>query len=290
MRKIGKFSRVMAGTMTWGSWGKKCSTPQMVELMWHCLEHGLSSFDHADIYGSYSTEADFGKAFAQSGIGRDQIQLVSKCGIQLTRGRDNQINHYQYDRDYIVRSVEASLKNLKTDHLDLLLLHRPSPLMDPGKIAGAILPLLESGKILEFGVSNFSPSQIALLETALPVSGNQIEFSLTHREPMYDGSLDDMMAHKRLAMAWSPLGEFFREDNGSTKRIAKAMDPLMEKYGVDANQLLLAWILRHPAGIHPVIGSTDKERIRLLAKATEIELELQDWFGLLVAAQGHDVP
>src|SRR5690606_38414590 len=133
-----------------------------------------------------------------------------------TRVRDNQFNHYQYDRNYIVRSVEASLKNLKTDHLDLLLLHRPSPLMDPGEIAGAILPLLESGKILEFGVSNFSPSQIALLETALPVSGYQIEFSLTHTEPMYDGSLDVMMALTRLAMAWSPLGACFREENART--------------------------------------------------------------------------
>src|SRR5690606_26704372 len=223
MRKIGKFSRVIAGTMTWGSWGKKHSTPQMVELMWHCLEHGLSSFDHADIYGSYSTEADFGRAFAQSWIRREQVQLVSKCGIQLTRGRDNKLNHYQYDRDYIVRSVENSLKNLKTDHLDLLLLHRPSPVMDPGESAAATVPLLEPGKILEFGVSKSSPSQIALLETALPVSGNQIEFSLTHPAPMYDGCLDDMMIHKRLAMAWSPLGEFFREDNFMTQRIAKAM-------------------------------------------------------------------
>lgn len=290
MRKIGKFSRVLAGTMTWGSWGKKLSTPQMVELMWHCLEHGLSSFDHADIYGSYSTEADFGQALAQSGIRREQIQLVSKCGIQLTRGRDNKINHYQYDRDYIVRSVEDSLRKLKTDHLDLLLLHRPSPLMDPGEIAAAIVPLLEQGKIAAFGVSNFSPSQVALLETAVPVSANQIEFSLTQRAPMYDGNLDDMMAHKRLAMAWAPLGEFFREDNDRTRRIAKAMGPLREKYGADPSQLLLAWILRHPAKIHPVIGSTDKERIRLLAEAVSMELELQDWFGLLVAGQGHEVP
>src|SRR5690606_39766837 len=124
--------------MRWCSWGKKWYTPQMVEWMWHCLEHGRSSFDHADSYGSYTTEADCGKAFAQSGIGRDQIQLVSKCGIQLTRGRDNQINHYQYDRDYIVRAEAASLTNLKTDPLDWLLLHGPRALMHPGDTAAAI--------------------------------------------------------------------------------------------------------------------------------------------------------
>lgn len=290
MRKIGKFSRIISGAMTWGLWGKKLSTPQRVDLLCHCVESGLSTFDHADIYGSYTTEADFGRALVQSGMRREQIQLISKCGIQLTRGRDNWINHYQYDREYIVRSVEGSLNNLKTDHLDLLLLHRPSPLMEPGEIARAILPLLESGKILGFGVSNFTPSQITLLETALPVSGNQIEFSLTHTAPMFDGSLDDIMTHGRMAMAWSPMGDYFKGGDLRAQRIEKALLPLKEKYGAAENQLLLAWILRHPARIHPVVGSTDKERIGLLARAADIELDLQDWFSLLVAAQGHDVP
>lgn len=258
--------------------------------MHHCIEHGITTFDHADIYGSYSTEADFGKAYADSGIPRENIQLVSKCGIQLTRGRDNKINHYQYDKDYIVWSAEESLRKLKTDYLDLLLLHRPSPLMEPFEIAGAIAPLLESGKIKEFGVSNFTPSQVAMLEKAIPVSANQVEFSLTHENPLYDGTFDDCIANKRLAMAWSPLGSLFRKKGKKTKRIQKAMAPLMEKYGADESQLLLAWTLRHPAKIYPVIGTTNKERIALSAKATEIELELQDWFALLVASQGHDVP
>lgn len=290
MRKIDKFSRIVSGTMTWGSWGKQLSQKEMVELMHHCIENGLTTFDHADIYGSYSTEADFGNAFADSGINREDIQLVSKCGIQLTRGRDNKINHYQYDKDYIIWSAEQSLKKLRTDHLDLLLMHRPSPLMEPFEMAEALQHLLDSGKVKQVGVSNFTPSQVAMLEKAIPVTANQVEFSLTHDEPMYDGTFDDCIAGKRLAMAWSPLGDFFREKDGRTKRIAKVMGPLMEKYGADESQLLLAWILRHPANIYPVIGTTSKERITLSAKAAQIELELQDWFALLVASQGHDVP
>ena len=290
MRKIGEFSRIICGTMTWGPWGKKFSIPEMTELMWHCVEHGLSSFDLADIYGGYTNEADFGKALAQSGLDRDRIQLTSKCGIQLAKGRDNKINHYQYDRDYITWSVEESLRKLNTDHLDLFLLHRPSPLMDPMEVAEAIGPLLASGKIRRFGVSNFSPSQIAMLETAVPVEANQIEFSLTCLEPMYDGNLDDMIARQRIAMAWSPLGILYREEGPRNKRIRKAMGPLMEKYGANESQLLLAWILKHPAQVHPVIGTTDKDRIRLSAQAAKIELEPQDWFALLKASQGHDVP
>lgn len=290
MQKTDKFSRIVSGTMTWGSWGKELSKNEMIDLMHHCIEFGLTTFDHADIYGSYSTEADFGKAYAESGIERENIQLVSKCGIQLTRGRENKINHYQYDKDYIIWSAEESLRKLKTEYLDLLLLHRPSPLMEPFEIAEAISTLLESGKIKQFGVSNFTPSQVAMLEKAIPVSANQVEFSLTHKDPMYDGTFDDCIGNKRLAMAWSPLGSLFRKKGKKAKRIRKAMKPMMKKYAADESQLLLAWILKHPANIYPVIGTTNKKRIELSAQAAKMELELQDWFALLAASQGHDVP
>ena len=290
MEQTTKFSRMISGAMTWGSWGKKLSKKEMMELMHHSIECGLTTFDHADIYGSYSTEADFGAAFGDSGIKRDSIQLITKCGIQLTRGRDNRINHYQYDKDYIIWSAEESLKKLKTDYLDFFLIHRPSPLMNPNEIAEAARHLLVSGKIKQFGVSNFTTSQMAMLEKAVPVEGNQVEFSLTHHDPMYDGVFDDCIANKRMAMAWSPLGSFFREDDEQGARIKAAMEPLKNKYDADESQLLLAWILKHPAKVHPVIGTTNKKRMELAAKAIKIDLELQDWFDLLVAAQGHDVP
>ncbi|MER3319630.1 MAG: aldo/keto reductase [Allomuricauda sp.] len=290
MKQTTNFSRIISGAMTWGSWGKKLSKNEMIDLMHHGIECGLTTFDHADIYGSYSTEMDFGEAFGDSGIKREDIQLITKCGIQMTRGRDNRINHYQYDKDYIIWSAEESLKKLKTDYLDFFLMHRPSPLMEPEEMAEAAQQLLQSGKIKQFGVSNFTTSQVAMLETAIPVEGNQVEFSLTHHNPMYDGTFDDCIANKRIAMAWSPLGSFFREKDEQVTRIKEAMGPLMEKYDADESQLLLAWILQHPAHVHPVIGTANKKRMELAAKASKIELELQDWFTLLVAGQGHDVP
>ncbi len=290
MEQTTKFSRVISGAMTWGSWGKKLSKKEMMELMHHSIECGLTTFDHADIYGGYTTEADFGAAFGDSGIKRETIQLITKCGIQLMDRKKNRINHYQYDKDYIIWSAEESLKKLKTDYLDFFLIHRPSPLMNPNEIAEAARHLLVSGKIKQFGVSNFTTSQMAMLEKAVPVEGNQVEFSLTHHDPMYDGVFDDCIANKRMAMAWSPLGSFFREDDEQGARIKAAMEPSKDKYDADESQLLLAWILKHPAKVHPVIGTTNKKRMELAAKAVKIDLELQDWFALLVAAQGHDVP
>lgn len=290
MEQTTKFSRIISGAMTWGSWGKKLSKNEMIELMHHSIECGLTTFDHADIYGSYSTEGDFGAAFRDSKIKREDIQLITKCGIQMTRGRNNKVNHYQYDKDYIIWSAEESLKKLHTDYLDLFLMHRPSPLMHPDEMAEAAQYLLQSGKIKQFGVSNFTTSQVAMLENAIAVEGNQVEFSLTHHDPMYDGTFDDCITNKRMAMAWSPLGSFFRETDEQVERIKEAMPPLMEKYNATESQLLLAWILKHPVNVHPVIGTTNKKRIEQSAAAVKIELELQDWFTLLVASQGHDVP
>jgi len=290
MQDTDYYSRIIAGAMTWGSWGKKLPKKEMIDLMLHCVENGLTTFDHADIYGDYGTESDFGKAYTESGIERSSIQLISKCGIQMTSGRDNRLGHYEYNKEYIIWSAEESLKKLNTEYLDLLLLHRPSPLMEPFEIAEAINQLLESGKIKQFGVSNFTPSQITMLEKAIPVLGNQVEFSLSHDAPMYDGTFDDCIANGRMAMAWSPLGSVYREDNEQTRRIKGTITVLAEKYNVEEGQLLLAWILKHPAKVHPVIGTSNKDRIALSAKAAEIELELQDWFTLLASSQGHPVP
>nr|WP_299386611.1 aldo/keto reductase [Allomuricauda sp.] len=284
------YSKVIVGTMTWGSWGKQLSTKAMTELFLQCLEMGLTTFDHADIYGDYTTEAEFGKAFAASGVDRSKIQLVTKCGIQMTSGRKNAIKHYEYSSDYILWSAEESLRKLKTDYLDLFLLHRPSPLMDPDEVAKAINTLLESGKIKQFGVSNFTPSQINLLEKNLAVEANQVEFSLTHLDPIYDGTFDDTMANARLAMAWSPLGSVFREHTPKTTRIKECLSVLGNKYEVDENQLLLEWLLHHPDNPRPVIGTTTLERIKSSAKANGTLLEPQDWFLLLAASLGHEVP
>ena len=291
MKNSNLFSRIIAGTMTWGSWGKKLSKTDKIDLMHHCFDEGITTFDHADIYGGYTNETDFGDAFSDSGISREKVQMISKCGIQyVCDARDNKIKHYDYSRDYIIWSAEESLRNLKTEYLDLFLLHRPSPLMHPEEIASAISQLRIDGKIRAFGVSNFTPAQIAMLETAVPITANQVEFSLTADGVMYDGTFDDMISKNRTAMSWSPLGSYFREDNEQTHRIKSAMSRMTEKYSATEDQLLLAWILKHPAQVHPVVGTTNKERLAYAMEATKIDLTLEDWFILLEASQGHKVP
>ena len=290
MNKI-PFSKIIAGTMTWGVWGKNCNNSQMIELMNCCLENSITTFDHADIYGDYTTETAFGKAFSESKIDREQIQLISKCGIQLQgANRNNTIKHYDYSSSYIIWSVEQSLKNLQTDYLDLLLLHRPSPLMKADEIAAAIEKLKRDGKILDVGVSNFTPLQTDLIETKTKINYNQIEFSITHFEAMINGSLDHMQTNKIIPMCWSPMGTVFKKDDEQSHRVKKIAINFSLKYNVPVDVILLAWILKHPAGILPVCGTADPSRIGHLMKATTIEIELQDWFALWAESCGLPVP
>jgi predicted oxidoreductase len=284
------FSRIIAGTMTWGIWGENYNTNQMVKMLNCCLENNITTFDHADIYGSYTTEASFGKAFGESQIKREKIQLISKCGIEHTEGRNNKIKHYNYSKNYLIWSVENSLKNLQTDYLDALLLHRPSPLMQADEIAEAIGKLKKEGKIKAFGVSNFSPIQTELINQKTKVEYNQIQFSATHLEPMLDGSLDYMQLHNIIPMSWNPLGNIFKEKNEKTIRLHILLDQLEIKYNVTKDVLLLTWIMQHPTGVLPVIGTTNSERIKNNTKAISTKLELEDWFAIWTESVGHKVP
>lgn len=277
--------------MNWGVWKANFTTTQMAELINQCLATGITTFDHADIYGGYTTEANFGMALAQSGIARENIQLISKCGIQHTIGkRDNRVKHYNYSKEYIIWSAENSLRHLQTDYLDLLLLHRPSPLMHPDEIAEAVAKLKAEGKIKSFGLSNFTNSQTDLIRSRTDVAANQIEFSATAYEPMLDGSLDYMMMHNIKPLAWSPVGSIFKEDSEQTRKLKYLMVELVAKYEAPADVILLAWILRHPAGIIPVSGSCSIERLKNQMKATQLQLDLQDWFAIWTESMGEKVP
>jgi predicted oxidoreductase len=285
------FSKIIAGTMTWGVWGKNLDKNQMIRLMNSCLESEITTFDHADIYGGYTTEASFGDAFGESGIEREKIQLISKCGIQMqSDNRNTKIKHYDYSQSHIIGSVENSLKNLKTDYLDLLLLHRPSPLMQVDEIAEAIEKLKTEGKILDFGVSNFTPTQTDLIETRTKINYNQIKFSITDFEAMLDGSLDHMQTNKITPMCWSPMGTVFKNADDKSNRITKLATQLSLKYDAEIDLLLLAWIMKHPSGILPVCGTADETRIRNLMKATTFEMELEDWFAFWTESAGKNVP
>ncbi len=277
--------------MTWGVWGKNYNTYEMANLIEVCLTNGISSFDHADIYGLYTTEAAFGRAWKAAQLDRQQLQLISKCGIQLESAeRGVSIKHYQYNQRYLRDSVEQSLRNLQTDYLDLLLLHRPSPLMQADEIAEAVNKLKSEGKILAFGVSNFTPYQTDLIRTKIEVGYNQIEFSVTHPEAMLNGSLDHMQIHGIQPMSWSPLGSVFKKNDEQAARVREVANALSMKYNISLEAILFAWILNHPAGISPVFGTTHPERIAALTQAQTIKLELQDWFALWTASAGAPVP
>ena len=285
-----KLSPIIAGTMNWGIWDKKLTTSEMEHLIHICIENQITSFDHADIYGDYTTEADFGKAFLKSKIAREKIQLVSKCGIQSMGGRDNAVKHYEYSKDYIIWSVENSLKNLQTDFLDVLLLHRPSPLMVADEIAEAIDKLKKEGKIIDFGVSNFTSSQTELLRQKTEINYNQIQFSATHHEAMLDGSFDYMQLHNIRPMSWNPLGTVFREDIEQTRKLKKLLAQLVDKYHLGSDTILLAWVLKHPANVIPVAGTVNIARIQQLIKAVTMKLDQLDWFAIWTESMGNKVP
>ena len=284
-----KFSRIIAGTMNWGSWDKNLSTSEMANTIHVCVENNITTFDHAAIYGDYTTETDFGKGLKSSGISREKIQLISKCGMIKPAPNSTQVKQYESSKESMIRSVDTSLKNLQTDYLDALLIHRPNPLMQADEVAEAVTQLKKEGKILDFGVSNFTSSQTELLRSKVEVSYNQIQFSATNFDAMVDGSLDYMQVHGIQPMAWNPLGTVFREDTKQTRDLKKLLARLVEKYEVGSDMILLAWILKHPANIIPLAGTVNVGRLQNIHKATEMVLEQEDWFAIWSESMGHRI-
>ena len=281
-------SRIISGTMNWGTWGANYSKQEMCQLISESFDSGINSFDHADIYGGYTTEESFGDAFTDTGIKREDVFFISKCGIMYpSKKLPIKTKHYDYSEDHIIKSVNNSLKYLQTDYLDCLLLHRPSPLMDINIIGNTIKGLIKSGKIKSFGVSNFTADQMDMFKGKVEILYNQINLSLTHLDHMFDGTLEYMQANKILPMAYSPLGSYFKE--GSNK-IKKVVESLKDKYSCTDYQLLISWLLKHPSKVYPVIGTTKSDRIKKSMKSLKIEIELIDWFELLEASVGNRVP
>jgi predicted oxidoreductase len=284
-------SPIVAGAWRLGSWGW---TPEQ-RLAWlHGLvERGITSIDHADIYGGYTTEALFGEALSlQPGL-REQLQLVSKCGIQLVSPArpGNAIKHYDTSAAHVSASVEQSLRALRTDRLDLLLIHRPDHLLDADALAATFERLRRDGKVLHFGVSNFTPHQFELLHSRIPLLTNQVECSLLHMDALDDGTFDQAQRLRCRPMVWSPLagGRLFGEDSPAAHRVRWVLGEISARLGCTPTTLALAWLLRHPAQPWPVIGSRRLEAADEALAATRLELSRQDWYRLWSAAAGRDV-
>ena len=284
------FSPIIIGTMRWGIWGANHSKEKVQKLIETCLSEGLYTFGLADIYGDYTTEKLFGDALSEMHIKREEIQLISKCGIEMPcKNRNYQIKSYNYSKEHIIKSVEKSLENLQTNYLDILLLHRPSPLMNKGEIAETFDELREQKKVRHFGVSNFTPSQFELINDAFPLVTNQVEISINHTDAFYNGTLDQMLLKKLRPMAWSVMGNYFTQPSAQNERIKKVLDELCTKYGAEENHILLAFLFLHPAQILPVIGTSKEQTIKDLKKSLDLKLDREDWFRLLEAVEGKEV-
>lgn len=290
--------------LAWGAWRLADSADvtgpaDIRRLIDTCLELGITTIDHADIYGGYRCEALFGAALAEAPQLRSELELVSKCDIALVDPARpaHRIKHYDTSRDHILSSVDGSLRALRVDTLDLLLLHRPDPLMDADVVAAAFDTLHRAGKVRAFGVSNFLPHQAELLRSrvSVPLIANQIETSVLHLDALFDGSLDHAQQHRWMPMFWSPLGgaALFTGTDPHSIAVRETLTRIGGRYAVsDIGVVALAWLLSLPGAGQPILGTMKPDRLRILAEAEALAARLarQDWYEILEAAQGHEVP
>jgi predicted oxidoreductase len=280
-------SDIVVGTMRWGIWDAKFTTAQYEAMIDTSMSLGMSTFDHADIYGDYTTEAEFGAALKLHPEWRSQMELVTKCGIirVCDQKPEHYIKAYDFTKSHILQSAEDSLRNLQTDYLDVMLLHRPDLLMDPDEVAEAFELLYTSGKVRSFGVSNFTPSQVKLLQSTVPVGVHQLEVSVKDVSAFDDGRLDQCTLDGIVPMAWSPLG-------GGTlpNEMLTVLEPLATAFEVTPQAIALAWLLQHSSGILPVVGTTKAENLEAAQAALNIKLDRQQWYTIYQAATGTTLP
>lgn len=263
------------------------------------LDAGYNHFDHADIYGGGACETLFGEVLRESPGLRDRIVVTSKCGIRFAGDPEPGAPHrYDFSFEHIVNSVDGSLRRLGVDCLDLLLLHRPDYLFNAAEVATALETLVENGRIRHYGVSNFSPSQVRLLraQCSRPLLVNQVEINIHNIDALVDGTLDQCQQKKITPQAWCPLGGVAYPAWGSTfseadeRRIQAELARQSAAYETEPSQIMLAWLLAHPAGIVPIVGTTRPERIRDAVRSLGIDYSREDWYRLLEARNGREVP
>ena len=294
-----RVSRLVYGCMRIAGDGSEASRARGKTAIRSAVDAGYTIFDHADIYQRGDCERLFGEVLRESPGLRDEIVVVGKCGIRFAGdpGSDDP-QRYDFSKSHILASVEGSLERLGIERLDVLLLHRPDYLMDAMEVAEAFDALAAAGKVRHFGVSNFSPSQVELLASATdkPLVANQVEINLHRVLSFEDGTLDQCQRLGMTPQAWSPLagsvfeawGNTFRESDNV--RIRAELTRQADRYGVDPSLVPLAWLLKHPSGIAPIIGSTTPDRIAGAMAALDIDYSREDWYRLLEARNGHTVP
>jgi len=264
-----------------------------------CLAQGITTFDHADIYGDYSCEDIFGQAIKARPSLKDQIEIVTKTDIMLLSGKwpDTRVKHYDTSPAHVRASVDRSLSRIGVDVIDLLLIHRPDPLMDAQALGECLDGLIDSGKMRGVGVSNFMPWDVDLLQSRMKhkLQTNQLELSLLNTAPFINGQLAHAQQHGMPVMAWSPLGGGRLHAQASTPgtaaaRLAPKLAALAQAAGTDTTAVAMAWLLHHPVQVLPVMGSNQLERIAVFADAARVPMDRQTWYELYELANGHEVP
>lgn len=285
-------SPIVAGLWRAREWG--LNTQALARWIEEALALGITGFDHADIYGDYQVEALFGDALASSLGLRQRLQIVSKCGIKpVSMQRPGRVvNHYDSSRAHVLASVDASLIALRTDRIDLLLMHRPDLLMNPEELADTFRQLVTAGKVLHFGVSNHTPGQFNMLRKRQHLVTNQIEFSPLQMQALADGTLEQALDLGLRPMVWSPLaqGQLLTGQTPQAQRVRQVLAELGAARGASVATMAYAWILRHPAQPLPITGSGRIEGLREAVAALHVQLSPEDWYRVWQASMGHGVP
>lgn len=288
-------SQLVYGFWRAAEWGY--STKESTELVKYCIDLGVTTFDHADIYGDYTCEGIFGQVLKAEPSLRDQMEIVTKCGIKLISPNrpDHHIKSYDTSFEHIIWSAENSLKELATDHIDLLLIHRPDPFINPEEVARAFDQLKAQGKVLNFGVSNFTVQQFKTLSSylSMPLVTNQVEISTSCTDAFADGNIDFFQEMRLHPMAWSPLGggSIFSSEEPKEKRLREKLQQVANEIGAESiDQVILAWLLAHPVGILPVLGTGKLDRIERSVAALDLKITRNQWFDILQTSWGHEVP
>ncbi|RAO99819.1 oxidoreductase [Petrotoga sp. 9PW.55.5.1] len=288
-----ELSRIVQGMMRLNQWN--FSVKETENFILKAIDLGVTTFDHADIYGNYTCESLFGEVLKNNPSLRSKIQIVTKTGIVLPNKEKRRIHYYDTTKSHIINSVDQSLKNLNTDFIDLLLIHRPDPLMDPMEIAEAFIELHKSGKVLYFGVSNFSIQQFKTLQSKLsiPIVTNQIELSPYNLEHFQNDNIYFLLEKNVNPMVWSPLagGKLFDATNEKSIRILTALKEVAQELNIDKlDTIVYSWLLSHPLKVLPISGSGKIERLKNAIEALDLQMPRELWFKIYKAGLGHDVP
>ncbi|EDP59479.1 aldo/keto reductase family oxidoreductase [Vibrio sp. AND4] len=290
-----EFSELVQGYWRAADWGM--TARERLSFLKQHIELGITTVDHADIYGDYECETLFGEALALDKSVREQIQIVTKCDINLCSDKapNRKINHYDTSAAHIYQSVNNSLERLNVDEIDVLLIHRPDVLMDADEVSEAFSELHKVGKVKHFGVSNFTPRQFELLQSRLskPLVTNQVEINPLNFEVAHDGTLDQMQTLRLRPMAWSCLGggSIFSNHTEQVTRVRTELEAIREETAANSiDEVIYAWIRRLPSKPIPIIGSGKIERVHAAVNALNIELTREQWYRVWVASNGHGVP